>query len=249
MRVIIPCAGKGTRLKPLTDTTPKILLKVAGKPVLGHILDWLVRRHISEVILVSPPGEMGDDIYGYALKYGGDRYRFSDVRQAAPEGQGHAIWLGLKCTQPADPVLIINGDSIPYEADATYFWILNFGDGVLPDTSILGVHMVDDCREHSEVKWNENWYLSSIVEKPENPTSNYSTSGVYYFRESRLLYDALDFVIRDNKRINGEFNLTSAIQDLQAHGERFRIEILTTLDTGSFEGLDKAEGYFGEEKQ
>ena len=248
MRVIIPCAGKGTRLKPLTDTTPKILLKVAGKPVFGHILDWLVKEHISEIMLVSPPGNTGDEIYDYADKYAGDRYRFRDVRQVDPEGQGHAIWLALQCldsTQLKDPVLIINGDAVPYEVDAAYFWVLNFGDGILPSTSILGVHMVDDCREHSEVKWDRKWYLSSIVEKPKNPTTNYSTSGVFYIRQASYVFDALDILIRYNMRIRGEFNLTGALQYMYAHGESFKTEILTTLDTGCFEGLEEAERYFG----
>src|SRR2546428_12773361 len=104
LRVIIPVAGVGTRLRPHTHTAPKVMLQVAGKPMLGHILDELSQYEVEEITLVI--GHLGESIRNYVTQ--AYPFKFSFVTQDELKGLGHAIWLTRELHADTDqPILII----------------------------------------------------------------------------------------------------------------------------------------------
>src|ERR1041385_272399 len=107
MRAIIPVAGFGSRLRPHTFTVPKVLLNVAGKPILGHILDKVIESGFTEATIIV--GHLGDKIREYVTS----RYkiRVDFIEQPEAKGLAHAIYLA-KDTFATDPILIILGDTI-----------------------------------------------------------------------------------------------------------------------------------------
>ena len=91
MKAIIPTAGQGTRLYPHTHTKPKPMVRLAGRPILGHILESFTRTRVDEVVLVIG-GPMKNQVVEYANSAYGDAFDFSFVEQASPEGLGHSIY-------------------------------------------------------------------------------------------------------------------------------------------------------------
>lgn len=108
MKAILPVAGVGSRLRPQTHTVPKALVHVAGKPILGHILDSLQPAGVDEVVLVV--GYLGEKIVDY-VKNTYD-LKIQVVEQEERLGLGHAIFLTKDCVQADEPILIVLGDTI-----------------------------------------------------------------------------------------------------------------------------------------
>ena len=106
-KAVIPAAGGGTRLRPHTQSVPKVLLEVAGKPIIGHILDRLVPTGPAEVCVVL--GAQGEMIESYLRQNYECRFRF--VRQQEPLGLGHAVYQARECFA-GEPALILLGDTI-----------------------------------------------------------------------------------------------------------------------------------------
>lgn len=197
MRAIIPVAGVGTRLRPHTYTMPKVLLNVAGKPILGHILDKLVENGIEEVTIVV--GYMGDLIKEYVTRKYSLKVDF--VEQQERLGLGHAIYLS-RHTVSREPVLIILGDTV-FDFDMQAM--------ITSPHSSLGVKKVEDPRRFGVAELN-NGFISKLVEKPEQPKSNLAIVGIYYIRESQILIESLKDLIKSERRTKGEFQLTDALQ-------------------------------------
>jgi glucose-1-phosphate thymidylyltransferase len=203
---IVPVAGVGTRLRPHTHTLPKVLLHVAGKPILAHILDDLPGLGIHEAVLVV--GYMGELIQRYVAEH----YRHLRVHYAEqPErlGLGHAVSLAAPYVDDR-PTLIILGDTI-FEADL---------HGVLVGgRNTIGVKAVDDPRRFGIVETDGSGRVRRLIEKPEKPTSNLAITGIYYFTHAGPLFRALDELQRRDIRTKGEFQLTDAMQILVEQGE------------------------------
>lgn len=108
MRAIIPVAGEGTRLRPHTYTLPKVLLNVAGKPMIGHILSELESHKVPKATIIT--GYMGKLIQDYVKNNFDLEVDF--VPQKASLGLGHAIWVGRETYEENDPLMIILGDTI-----------------------------------------------------------------------------------------------------------------------------------------
>jgi glucose-1-phosphate thymidylyltransferase len=205
MRAIIPVAGFGTRLRPHTYTVPKVLLNVAGKPILAHILDSLVTSNIAHVTIVV--GHMGDQIEQYVrTHYQGLELEF--VEQAEPLGLGHAIWCARHKVGP-EPIFIILGDTI-FDADISAMLRL--------PTSAIGVKWVDDPRRFGVVEVRDG-FIERLIEKPQQPTSNLAIVGMYLIRNTPLLFECLDHLIAHDRRTKGEFQLTDALQCMVERGE------------------------------
>lgn len=203
---IIPVAGVGTRLRPHTHSQPKVLLPVAGKPILAHILDELPALGIRTAVLIV--GYMGDLVREYVTKNHPD-LEVHYVDQPDRLGLGHAVSLARPYVPKGRPVLIILGDTI-FEADL---------QGVIADgTSRIGVKTVPDPRRFGIVETGPDGQVTRMVEKPEHPTSNLAITGVYYFTDSGPLFDALDELQKKNVRTRGEFQLTDAMQLLVERG-------------------------------
>ena len=250
MRVIIPVAGSGERLKPLTETTPKTLIEVAGVPVLGYILDWVGGCNFSDIMLVvSPDGDapIRSFCQGHPLR---DKIRF--VEQREPIGSGHAVWLALQDIKRLPlPVLMINGDMIPgdtadfVEAQRKSRFIGEGKVSLKPEYSVIGVQAVSNPEIHGVVEVDSRNYVSRFIKKPKHPTTNLAMSGFSYIRRADYLFDALDQNIRFNRRLGGEFSFMGGLILMHQFGESFYTCPVEALDCGSFEGLKEAREYFG----
>ncbi len=208
MRAIIPVAGVGSRLRPHTFTLPKVLLAVAGKPILGHIIDKIKAEGIHEATIVV--GHMGDKIFDYLSKTYPEM-QFDFVEQEDRMGLGHAIYLS-RHTFTSDPILIILGDTI---FDVSLSEVL-----AAPDSS-LGVKVVNDPRRFG-VAVVENGYITQLVEKPEQPVSRLAVVGLYFIRRPGLLTQCLEELVSKDIRTKGEYQLTDALQLMIARGEKIR---------------------------
>jgi len=203
MQVIIPLAGFGTRLRPHTYTKPKPLVNVAGKPVLGHILDKLSGLDIEEIIFIT--GYMGEQIENYVSRHYDFAARY--VEQKELKGQAHAIRLAKEYVD--GPVLIIFVDTI-FEADLLPLQSLA-SDGV------IFVREVEDPRRFGVVTVQDG-VITRFVEKPAQPVSNLAVIGVYYLKNSALMFECIDELIERNIQTKGEFFLADALQLMANRG-------------------------------
>lgn len=209
MKAIIPVAGIGSRLKPHTHTQPKSLIPVAGKPILGHIVDSLKHSGVNEFVFII--GYLGDKIEQYIS----DNYKdckSSFVIQTLGKGIGHAIWLARDYFADDEPVLIVLGDTI-FEADLATV--------LKGKCSNLGVKKVEDPRQFGVAELGEEGRIVKLVEKPAIPRSNLALVGLYYIVESKILKDCLAFNIENEVRTQNEFHLTDALQCMIDKGIRF----------------------------
>jgi glucose-1-phosphate thymidylyltransferase len=206
MNVIIPAAGIGSRLRPHTHTLPKALLHVAGKPILGHILDIITRLDADEISVVT--GFMGDDVEKYVRNRYNRPIRF--VRQEELLGLGYAVHLALAGLDDR-PVLILLGDTI-VETDLPDF--ISRGDNV------LGLLPVDNPQRFGIADVAEG-VVTRLVEKPDQPQSNLAIIGLYYISTVAGLRKHLDRMIASNQKNHGEFQLTDALQAMIEDGVRF----------------------------
>lgn len=209
MNIIIPVGGLGTRLRPQTWSRPKPLVSVAGKPVLGHVLDTLSSVEIDRAVFVT--GFLGEQIEDYVR----DNYVFDSVfvKQDEPLGQSHAIIQARG--QIAGPTLIVFPDMI-FEAPLAALSNLD-ADGA------IFVKEVDDPRRFGIAMLNNGW-ATQLIEKPQEPESNLAIMGIYYMREIRDLFQAIDRQMADCIQTKGEFYLADAVQLMLDDGAR-----ITTL--------------------
>ena len=207
MRAIIPVAGFGTRLRPHTYTLPKVLLNVAGKPIIGHILDKIVEDGFDEATIIV--GNMGEKIRDYATS--NYKIKFDSVEQPEPKGLAHAISLARK-TFTTEPVLIILGDTI---------FDVNLKPILKEPLSSLGVKKVEDPRRFGVVEMKDG-FVAKLIEKPENPTSNLALVGLYWIRNPFLLDQCIEELFKNNKKTKGEYQLTDALQAMVEKGEKVK---------------------------
>lgn len=207
MKVIIPVAGMGKRLRPLTHTAPKVLLQVAGKPILGHILDEISKLDdVSSVTFII--GYMGDKIQQYVES----NYSFEAhfVTQKEMLGLGHAIYLSAEHNRGDEPILIILGDTIIRTDFAKIFTSRH---------SCIGVMEVEDPTRFGIVELSGE-FVKRLIEKPDPPPSNLAIVGIYYLLNPSLLFDSLDHIVANNIRTKDEYQLTDALQSMLDKGEK-----------------------------
>ncbi len=209
MKVIIPVAGIGTRLRPQTHTQPKALVPVAGKPILSHIVDNLNDGGVCEFVFII--GYLGDKIESFIkAKYPNISAHF--VVQNHKEGIGHAVWLAKDLVEQDEPIMIVLGDTI---------FTIDMPAILTEKGSQLGVRKVNDPREFGVVELNEKGVVIKAVEKPSMPKSNLALVGIYKFENGRDIMESLDFIIQKNKRTYGEFQLTDALERMIEMGHTF----------------------------
>lgn len=207
MKIVIPVAGMGTRLQPHTFSTPKSLMHVAGKPILGHILDCVKDIGIEEAIFVTGP--MGDKIRAYVKTNYTFKTRFVDQKE--PLGLGHAIG----CAAPyfgKSPVLIILGDTI---------LDFDFKKFVGSRTSVLGVKQIEtNARQFGIVFTDKNGRVTKIVEKPD-VESGLAAVGLYLVRDGAQLAKTLASMVAEGAKSSREYQLTDALQRMIDRGNVF----------------------------
>ncbi len=223
MKVVIPVAGSGTRLRPHTLSVPKPLLHVGGKAMLDHIVAPLVNLKPEEVIFVV--GHKGQMIIEHIKKNYPFKSRF--VPQEKLLGLGYALHLALE-TYDDEPTLIILGDTI-VECNCHDF--LNAGDHV------LGLKKVDDPKRFGIAEIRDG-YVAGLEEKPRHPKTNLALIGLYYFRKIARLKEELRKLISSGKTTRGEIQFTDALHELIRNGMKFTpFEVPEWYDCGKKETL------------
>ena len=223
MKVVIPLGGLGTRLRPHTYTRPKPLINVAGKPMLGHIIDSFARLPVQEYIFVV--GYLGEQIEQYVQ----NTYAFSArfVEQKEPLGQAHAIWL---CREHVDgPVLMIFGDTL-FKADLSEI-------AAAPQDSLAYVKEVDDPRRFGVAKLRAAAVgergVERFVEKPDTLDNRLALIGMYYYADGPMLIRACAELMARRIQTKGEYFLADANNLMIEWGARFVTRAVDVwLDTG-----------------
>ena len=217
MKIIIPVAGIGSKLRPHTHTQPKALVPVAGKPILAHIVDSLVDAGFDDFIFII--GYLGDKIESYiSEKY--PKIKSSFVIQEPREGTGHAVWLAADLVAGNEEILIVLGDTI---VDFDLKSVL------AKNTSSLGVKKVDDPRNFGVVEVDNDGFITRMAEKPNIPKSNMALVGVYLIKESTNLMQILDNMIKNQLKKRDEYSLTDAIMKMVETGTR-----ISTFQVGNW---------------
>jgi len=211
MQVIIPLAGFGTRLRPHTYTKPKPLINVAGKAVLGHILDKFAGLNVEEFIIVH--GYLGEQIQDYlATQY--PQYRARFVEQKELIGQADAI---LRCRPFVNgPVLIVFVDTL-FEADLS---------GLPSETAdaVIYVKKVEDPRRFGVAVVGPQDWITRFVEKPDSMDNRLAVIGMYYLRDSDALMRACQDLMDRNIQTKGEFFLADAFNLMIEQRQKFRTQ-------------------------
>jgi len=209
MKVIIPLAGKGTRLRPHTHITPKPMLKIAGKPVIDYVMDDLQRLgNVEQVIYIT--GHLKDKVEQYARA----KYPFDAVfiEQQVQDGTAGAVALAKPYVD--QPVFIIFVDTI-FDADLS---VVNRSDA----DGIIWVKTVDDYQRFGVVVTDADGNMTKIVEKPSTPISKRANIGLYYIKNWKLLYEGIEWTLNQPKN-KGEFYLTDAFQYMIDHGAKIKV--------------------------
>ena len=181
MQVIIPLAGKGTRLRPHTHLVPKPMLKVAGRPVMDWVMDRLDGLDVTELIFIT--GHLKEQVEAYARA----RYRIPSrfIEQKVQDGTAGAV--NLARPHVREPVLIIFVDTV-FEADLT---LINRTDA----DGIIWAKEVEDYQRFGVVVTDDHGYMTKIVEKPKEPISRLANIGLYYIRAVDSLWQGIDHVL------------------------------------------------------
>ncbi len=226
MKAIIPVAGIGTRLRPHTHTQPKALIPIAGKPILAHIIDSLLKAGINEFVFII--GYMGDKIENYiTTNYPSIKTDF--VIQTTGRGTGHAIYLAKQQIKGKGEILIVLGDTI-VDADLRSV--------IANEMSLLGVKKVEDPRQFGVAELDKEGFIKRMVEKPLIPKSNLALVGLYKIRESDQLIDALEYNITNKITNQNEYQLTDALMHMVNQGVKFKtFDVDNWFDCGKKEIL------------
>jgi glucose-1-phosphate thymidylyltransferase len=235
MKAIIPVAGIGTRLQPITNSVPKVLVNVAGKPMLFHLIDEIVKNgKIDTVILVI--GYLGEMIVEAVNKeYSGVDVRFEFVEQKEMLGLGHAVYHGAEFVGD-EPVIIILGDTI-FEFDLDSF--------ISNEYSAIGYKDVEDVSRFGIVE-SKNGFITRLIEKPAPGVteSKSAIAGLYFIKNGASLFRAIEYLMDNDIRTRNEFQLTDALMKMVEDGEKMLpFEIQNWFDCGKPETLLNTNTY------
>ena len=224
MKVIIPLAGKGTRLRPHTHITPKPMLKVAGKPVMDYVMDDVQRLGtVDQVVYIT--GHLKERVEDHVRT----AYSIPGVfiEQQVQDGTAGAVALARAYVDA--PVLIIFVDTI-FDADLS---VINTIDA----DGIIWTEEVEDYQRFGVVVTDADGNMTKIVEKPSEPISKRANIGLYYIRNWKLLYEGIDHVLTQPKN-KGEYFLTDAFQYMIERGAKIKvIDVAGWYDAGKIDTL------------
>lgn len=228
MQVIIPLAGKGTRLRPHTHLTPKPMLKVAGRPVMDWVMDRLAGLQIDELIFIT--GHLKEQVESYARSRYPIPSRF--IEQKVQDGTAGAVNLARPFVH--GPVMIIFVDTV-FEAD------LSLAERTDAD-GIIWAKEVEDYQRFGVVVTDANGYMTKIVEKPKEPISKLANIGLYYIKDVDALWRGIDHVLAAPAN-KGEYYLTDAFQHMIDQGRRIlTAEVGGWYDCGQLETTIETNG-------
>ncbi len=230
MKVIIPAAGYGTRMRPHTHTRPKPLVPVAGRPSLAFVLDALEPLDIEELIFIV--GRMGEQMEDYVKQ--NYKYKSTFIEQKVMRGQADAIALARE--HVTGDLMTLFVDTL-FEADLTPLKNLDV-DGA------MYVMPVPDPRRFGIAVLNDEGIVSKLVEKPAEPESDLAVVGLYYYKDLQWLFSAIDKLMASGKSLKGEYYLADAIQVMIDEGAKFRtFQVDAWEDTGTWDAVLHANRY------
>lgn len=235
LKIVIPMAGLGTRLRPQTWSRPKQLMRMADKSVLGHVLGMFetIPEPIS-VEYVFIVGYLGEKIKDYM----DEEYPDFDVKYVTQEemlGQSHALYLARE--HLTGPMLMVFADTL-IETD------LSFLDEEESDV-VAWVKPVPDPRRFGVAEVGDEGWVTRLIEKPKSMDNNLAVVGFYYFEQGELLVEAIEEQIDQDIKLKGEYFLADAINImLDEHQMKMRTEKVNVwLDAGTPEALLETNRY------
>lgn len=214
MKIIVPMAGRGSRLRPHSLTVPKPLIPVAGKPIVHRLVSDIAKvlgEPIEEVaFILGDPAFFGDDVVE-SLKALAEELgaKPSIYRQDEPLGTGHAI-------MSAKPSL--SGPAVIAYADTLIRAEFNLDKDA---DSVIWVKQVDEPEAFGVVKLNDANEIVELVEKPEEFVSDLAVIGIYYFKDVGALKTELQYVLDNNVINGGEYQINDGIKRMMADGKKF----------------------------
>lgn len=211
MKIIIPMAGRGSRLRPHTLTIPKPLIPIAGKPIVRRLAEDIIRvcgQKVDEIAFVV--GDFGTEVETELLEIAKSlNAKGAIYHQDKALGTAHAILCAKKSLE--GPVVVAFADTL-FRAD---FTLDTEKDG------IIWVQKVEDPRAYGVVKMNENNVITDFVEKPQEFVSDSAIIGIYFFKDGLKLSAELQYLIDNNITEKGEFQLTNALENMKQKGTLF----------------------------
>jgi len=234
LKVVIPMAGLGTRLRPHTWSKPKQLVSVAGKAALDHVLDTLNSLPEDvDIELVNIVGYLGEQIEAY-IRAHYPKMKSHFVVQENPRGQSHAIWLareylhGPMMVVFADTLIETDLSSLPKETAQAVVWVKP-----VPDPRRFGVAEIDP-----------NGWVKRLIEKPKDMSNNLAVVGFYYFQEAEVLLEAIEEQMRRDTQLKGEYYLADAVNIMLERDLKMRTQKVDIwLDAGTPEALLETNRY------
>jgi glucose-1-phosphate thymidylyltransferase len=211
MRIIVPMAGMGKRMRPHTLTVPKPLIPIAGKPIVQRLVEDIAKvcgEPVTEVAFII--GRFGAEVEKSLVKIAESVGAEGTIHyQDEPLGTAHAIL----CAQSAlkGPVVVAFADTL-FKADFTL-------DSSVPGT--IWVQKVEDPKPFGVVKLNEQGQITDFVEKPETFVSDLAIIGIYYFQDGEYLRQELQYLLDNDIKDKGEFQLTNALENMKNKGTTF----------------------------
>ena len=224
MRVIVPMAGLGKRMRPHTLTTPKPLIPVAGKPIVQHLVEYLAAiagdeiEHIAYVV-----GDFGKETEKNLIKIAEELGAKGSIHyQDDPLGTAHAILCAREHLNGR--VVIAFADTLFY----TDFKIPEEADGV------IWVKKVENWQQFGVVKVGKEGYITEFVEKSPTYVSDLAIIGIYYFKDGENLKKELQHLLDHDIKDKGEYQLTTAMENMKQKGLKlYPGEVNEWLDCGN----------------
>lgn len=229
MKVIIPVAGKGTRVRPHSYSKSKSFLKIAGKTVIEYLIDHLSTLNPEEYIIITDMAYNKDYKNFLETKY--PNYKFSFPIQEIPLGPGHVILQAKDLIKKGDDLFILFSDTIFVKDLSCINHLKKESD------AIIFAKEVEDYQRFGVIVHN-NKHITKFVEKPSTPISKLAAIGAYYVKDGKNLIKYIEKLIKLNIMINGEYFLTDAfVLMIQDNKTLFVEEVDDWFDTGKIETI------------
>jgi glucose-1-phosphate thymidylyltransferase len=226
MNIIVPMAGRGSRLRPHTLTVPKPLVPVGGKPIVYRLVEDIAQvchEKINEIAFVI--GDFGDDVERELLEVAESLGAKGSIHyQDKPLGTAHAVLCAGE--KLVGPTVVAFADTL-FKADFK----------INPeDEGILWVKQIEDPSAFGVIKMNDNGEIIDFVEKPKEFVSDLAMIGIYYFKDGARLKKELQYLIDHNVIKGGEYQLPDALRRMTEDGCIFKPgEVMEWMDCGNKE--------------
>ena len=212
MKIIVPMAGRGSRLRPHTLTVPKPLIPIAGKPIVHRLVEdiaGVINQEIEEIAFIihrSFGTQVEKDLIAIAEKLGA---KGTIYYQDEPLGTGHAIMCAKESM--SGPIVVAYADTL-FRADFTLDTTAD---------SVIWVKQVDDPSAFGVVQLNDKNEIVDFVEKPKEFVSDLAIIGIYYFKSGETLRSELQYLLDNNIVKGGEYQLTDGLENMKQKGMKF----------------------------